>query len=168
MVSHEDLLRLWGESNVVQIDPTEHLLLHLPRQTAETLARVGLPRRIEMLFEARELQMVDVPHLSGRYCMFGSDLGTELCISVDTGVVLSLSLNRRYPDRFVNTTLALFLEFLVLVTIERAALAHVRDQDIDARIAALESRLRQMDERALADPDNWWSVIIEQMRDGFL
>lgn len=168
MVAHEDLARLWGEGNVERVDVNALDRVTLPADAASVLVNVGLPRRVDPLFEAKEPTMIEAPSRAGRYCQFGSDFGTELCVSTDTGDVVSVSLTGEYPDRFVNTTLALFVEFLVMVSAERARFLDLGDDQIDQVIVGLEKRLHQLDARALADPDNWWAVIVEQMRDGLL
>jgi hypothetical protein len=86
----------------------------------------------------------------------------------DTGEVGSFSLTKEYPARFVNTSLGLFIEFLVLVVAERKLMAGLDDEEIDQRITMLAERLRQLDERALAHPGSWWAVIFEQLQDGLL
>lgn len=168
MVSHDDLVRLWGETNIVHPRAKPRDTLTLPPDATQVLAEVGLPRRADPLFEVTGLRMVDVPGRGGRYCQFGSDFGTALCISANNGEIVSLSLTGEYPDRFVNSTLALFVEFLVLVSTERARFLDLGDEDIDQLIAELNNRLLGLDERALGNPDNWWAVVVEQMRDGLL
>ncbi len=120
------------------------------------------------MFEAKSLAVIEVPGNAGRYCRFGSDYGTDLCVSLDTGEVLSISVTGEYPDRFVNSTPAAFVEFMVMVSAERVLFPDLDDEEIDRRIALLAERLRVLDQKAVADPDNWWSVIMEQMRDGLL
>ncbi len=168
MVSHDDLVRLWGEANVVRADASVHDTVTLPPDAIEVVTEIGLPRYVEPLFEIADLRMVVAPGRGGQFCQVGSDFGTELCISAETGEVVSLSTSGEYCDRFVNTNLALFVEFLVLVSGERARFLDLGDEEIDQVIIVLDKRLRLLDERAFSNPDNWWAVILEQMRDGLL
>ena len=167
MISNDDLAQLWGEANVVRSN-VDAQAMPLPADAITILSEVGLPRHADPLFEVGDLAMIRIPGRHGLYCRFGSDLGTDLCVSAKTGEVGSFSSTGKYPARFVNTSLALFAEFLVLVSAERNRFPGLDDDQIDHLIAALEERLRQLDEHAFADSDNWWAVIFEQLRDGLL
>lgn len=166
MISHDDLARLWGEASVVC--PVDVQAVALPADAVAVLTEVGLPRQVDPLFKIEDMAVRNVPGREGLYCRVGSDFGTDLCVSADTGEVESFSLTGEYPTRFVNTSLALFVEFLFLVSAERKRFPDLGDDEIDQLIAALEDRLRQLDGRALADRDNWWAVIVEQLQDGLL
>lgn len=167
MVVHEDLVRLWGEGNVVRYDPSR-VDVALPANAADALENVGLPKAVDPLFEVRDLSILESRDQGRLYCRFGTDHGTDLCVALDDGAVMSLSVAGDYPDRFVNTSLPAFIEFLLLVSDARRRFLDLGDDEIDLLIADLETRLRRLDDRALADPDDWWSVIIEQMKDGLL
>lgn len=168
MISYEDLVRVWGAGNVIRIPAKDLDRVELPAEAARFLAEVGLPLRTDWLFELKELEMLTHPRRPGRYCRFGSDLANELCASADTGQVVSVSLDAEHLDRFVNTSVPLFAEFLMLVTAERIRFPGLADDEIDQVVAALEYRLQELDPPALHSPDNWWSVIIEQLQDGLL
>jgi hypothetical protein len=168
MVSHDDLIDVWGVENVVRFKWDDVVQLPLPQSAMKTLVEVGLPRRVNHLFESRPLTVMASPTNSEATCRFGSDLETELCVSSRSGEIVSLSLTREYPDRWVNGELAFFVEFLVLVARERARFPDLGDDEIDELIGVLEGRLRKLDDLALAHPENWWSVILEQMKDGLL
>jgi hypothetical protein len=167
MTSHDDLVRLWGEANVVRPN-VDTQVISLPADAITVLRDVGLPRHADPLFEVRDLAMIRIPGRHGPYCRFGSDEGSDLCVSAETGEVGSFSPAGEYPARFVNTSLPLFVEFLVSVSAERSRFPGLDDDEIDHLVAALDERLQQLDEPAFADPDNWWSVIFEQLRDGQL
>jgi hypothetical protein len=166
MISHDDLIRVWGEANVVC--PVDVQAAKLTPDATAALTQIGLPRQADLLFKIGNMAMVNIPGRSALYCQIGSDFGTELCVSADTGEVESFSLAGDYPSRFVNTSLALFIEFLVLVSAEREHFPDLGDDEIDQLIGTLEERLLQLDGRAFADPDSWWAVIFEQLRDGLL
>jgi hypothetical protein len=57
MMSHDDLVRLWGEANIVRagVDPN---VLTLPADAVAVLRDVGLPRRVDYLFEISDLAMI--------------------------------------------------------------------------------------------------------------
>ena len=166
MISHDDLARLWGEAGVVC--PVGVQAVRLPADAVAVLTEVGLPRHVDPLFKIGDMAMINVPGRSGLYCRVGSDFGTDLCVSADTGEVESFSLAGEYPARFVNTSLALFVEFLVFVSAERKRFPDLGDDEIDQLVGEMGERLQHLDRRAFADPDNWWAVIVEQLQDGLL
>jgi hypothetical protein len=74
-----------------------------------------------------------------------------------------------YPERFVNTDLETFFEFLREVTLARRQVARLDDDEATERILeALQGSLVTRDNLAFADPENWWSVVLEQLTHGLL
>lgn len=167
-VSHEDLAQLWGEDNISLADPATLSRLGLPKGAHEVLTEVGLPKNVEPLFESKSPSLIGSLGRTGRYCKVGSDYGTAICIETRTGEVVSISRGDEYPDRFVNSDIASFVEFMVLVTRERTSFPDLGGVEIEDAIRRLRVTLQSIDRRALDDPENWWSVIMEQMQDGLL
>ena len=168
VLSYEDLAGLWGSSAIERAGQSALDGVTVPDDAAQVLTQIGLPRRVVPLFEIRPLSMVAVAGREEGFCEFGSDIGTELCISSVTGEVISTSRAGEYPQRFVNRSLRQFIEFLYLVSVERRRFPDIGDEDIELAIDGLESRLRRVDEDALEAPDNWWAVVVEQLHDGLL
>jgi hypothetical protein len=51
---------------------------------------------------------------------------------------------------------------------DRVTDASAPDADFDGRAEALAVALASIDAVAFADPDNWWSLVFEQMEQGLL
>ncbi|MEU4418774.1 SUKH-4 family immunity protein, partial [Nocardia salmonicida] len=104
----------------------------------------------------------------GPWLSFGRDYETDFVVEATSGQVWSMSDSQSHPDRFVNSSLLLFVGVLTKVSAARAGFAGQDDPEIDERIARLEEEIRRVDPQALSLPENWWAVIFEQMRDGLL
>lgn len=150
----------------LRLDAAAADALGLEGENRRALVDVGLPRRAAPFFTAAEPERVD---LAGRSLVrVGGDGATAVCVDAATGDVVSVSPDGRYPERFVNSDLAAFADFLTRVEDARRRLVAVPDDDAERAVDALASQLRARDPRALADPDAWWSVVVEQIRDGLL
>ncbi|MGA2257829.1 MAG: SUKH-4 family immunity protein, partial [Thermoguttaceae bacterium] len=106
---------------------------------------------------------------AGDWLVVGDDYGTELRVD-GAGSVYSVDPRGKLPTRFVNSSLSALAEF---IDAHRALLSDTRDAEPDeaAQVAAVESfhrRLALVDAVAFSDNENWWAVIVEQMRDGLL
>jgi hypothetical protein len=92
---------------------------------------------------------------AGDDVIIGDDYGTELRLTVD-GTVVSIDPKRRLPKRFVNSSilkLAMFLEVISLA-----------DRSNDECEREMWSKLADIDPPAFAEADNWWAVVLEQVR----
>ncbi len=167
-LTHEDVVAVWGEDNVVRVPRPDAEGLGLPAGAQRVLAEIGLPRKADQLFARDRPELIPAGDGVRQYCKIGSDYGTDICVAADSGAVLSLSHSAEYPDRFVNSGLECFVEFLCRVVTERRRFPALGDSEIDALIEHLEAGLRARDAEAFAGLDHWWSVIFEQMRDGLL
>lgn len=159
---------MWADDEVVRVDADQVDLLGLPEAARRVLVDVGVPRSVEPLFEFRPLETIT--NTKGEvYCRFGTDEGTSLLINVGDGTVSAVSLEGLYPERFVNTDLETFFEFLREVTLARRQVARLHDHEAIERILeALQGSLVARDNLAFADPENWWSVVLEQLTHGLL
>ena len=158
----------WADSELVRSSPSQVEGIALDETARRILVDVGLPQSVEPLFELRA--PVRVVMSDGRTaCRFGSDFGTDLVVVSPNGKIVSVSPDGSYPERFVNSNLDRFRDFLDKVTVARRRISLMMDErEIDSVLDDLEASLVAADATALVDPDNWWSVVVEQMRDGLL
>ena len=178
MISHEDLARWWGKENLCRLSAEALDAIDLPERAKAALSEMGLPCNAAPLFVA-DLgwhggvpTMIEAPSRRGRWYRIGWDtdpaIGPAIGVEAESGEVLSISPDGQYQDRFVNSSLDAFITFLYLVSRARATFPNRSDEVVDAETASLEHELRRLDPKALAHPDNWWSAILEQMKDGLL
>ena len=169
MITHQDLVRLWGEENIVLADPGTLTRLHLHPEALQVLIEIGLPRLVERLFAATEPAMLEVPHRPGRWCRIGTEplewSNAEFCVEAQTGDVVYLFPAGDGLDRFVNSSLALFVECLYRDTADRIRWSAASDDEVIRSARRLERQLRRIDPPAFADPDHYWAVTFEDVRE---
>jgi len=169
VITHEDLIRLWGEPNVVCADPGTLATMELSPEANWILTNVGLPRRIERLFAAAAPTTLEIPGWPGRYCRIGTEplewSKAEFFVEIESGEVVYLLPTDKGQDRFVNSSLALFVESLYLEAVERARWSSSDEDEITRLARGLRERLQRLDPRAFEDPDNYWAVIFEDVQE---
>jgi hypothetical protein len=164
MIDPIDAAQVWGE--LAPVPPQVARDLGLSEEASEVLANPGLPVSAEPLFAAVALQRVATAE--GTVVQFGTDFGTRICLRPPTGPVQSIPDVQSMLVRFVNADLDSFATFLLETCRARTQFPDLGDDEIDAMIEVLEQNLLAVDATAFDDPDNWWSVIFEQLRDGLL
>lgn len=164
-ITRQEVLEVWSADQLVLASETSPALRDLPEDARRVACQIGLPSSAEPLYEYEPPS--SEPQAGTRYCRIGTDGGTSLLVGTD-GVVTSVSPNGEYPIRHVNSSLECFLLFLSKVTAARRRFREMADDDIDTVIDTLYRDLLAVDAGAFADPDTWWSVVFEQMRDGLL
>jgi hypothetical protein len=116
------------------------------------LVAATLPRRYEPLLltfyghEARE---------AGDDVIIGDDYGTEFHLTPD-GSVVSIDPRGQLPRRFVNSSVEQLARFLEV--------ASGTERSDDEREREMWRKLADLDLRAFADEENWWAVVLEQVR----
>lgn len=164
-VTYEELVGLWGRKGVIQV-PVEEL-----DQVGEDEPAAVLPLDVPDLFtvvvendEAELFSTVPVQDESGdtrRLMVLGAtadDPELLFCLDGESGEVLLLDTATPTLER-VNASLPAFVEFLYRIT--PLVNAHGRDR---ARLAReLREELAAVDPSALADPDSWWPVTLDEL-----
>jgi len=166
-LTHADVIAVWGESGVIRVPSADISGSGLPDTAQRILVDVGLPREVEYLFIYERPARISSDH-GRQHWKIGTDYGTDVCVYTDSGEVVSLSSSGQYPNRFVNSCLECFVEFLCRVVTERRKFLGLPDYEIDELVERLEAELRARDADAFEQPEHWWSVIFEQLRAGLL
>ncbi len=185
-VAHE-LMGAFGPQGLFRFDRAAVSRQGVPDIVAHTLVVAGLPVDFGPFFWAQAVPGQPVPTLAelaaqrgvqpaadaGSYLVMGSDFGRALCVQYGTANIVAVPVEagpggHPAPPQFVNTGLPEFARSLALLghmwrlrfglTPEQAGRWTV---DFQAQLAAL-------DPGALASPESWWSVLLEQMWDGLL
>jgi hypothetical protein len=135
------------------------------------LRDVGLPRHVGPIFEAAALDRAPVEEFTRglrRFVVVGTDLGTSICVDLQSHSVYSIDRDGLLPDRFVNSDLASLVWSLCRVASHWAETRGWSDEAYIGAVGPLADDLANVDARALDDPDNWWSVVLEQVSSGML
>ena len=107
------------------------------------------------------------PRLIDGAIVLGSDDSTQLILVSDA--VFSVDPKGRLPRRFVNSSIAAFASCIEAHREYCDAVPDASSEAEELRVAELLAvALAKIDSAALADPEHWWSVVVEQVRDGLL
>ncbi|MEU0738017.1 nucleic acid/nucleotide deaminase domain-containing protein [Streptomyces sp. NPDC006134] len=94
----------------------------------------------------------------------GSDRAFELCVTGE-GDVRGVLIGYAEPDRFVSSAPALFAEALLELDILLEVLgAAETPEDASAAFRTTLETLSAADPRAFEDPENWWPLVLEDIR----
>ncbi|PWI46036.1 SUKH-4 family immunity protein [Streptomyces sp. ICBB 8177] len=185
-IGHE-LAQSFGPQHVFRFDQRAVARQGVPDIVAQTLVWSGLPTDFGPFFWAQAQPGRPVPTLAeiaaergvqaapdaASYLVMGNDFGRQLCVQYGTAYIMAVPLEavpgaQASPTQFVNTSLPQFARCLALLgRMWRLRLGLTPDQagrwtvDFQTQLAAL-------DPEALASPDHWWAVLLEQMWDGLL
>ncbi|MFZ3560243.1 SUKH-4 family immunity protein [Streptomyces sp. BH055] len=184
------LVQVFGEQKVRRYAPQLLATAALPDAARATLATVGLPADVPLFFLA-DTDEPGVPpvmggmfadvrmHLIGTGVQLSPDaantlathtrIGTDgMCVITvqrDTGQVwAALPLDGRL--QYVNSSVAAFAYSLATLYATRGHMIDADPHTAGNIVADLQTRLLTIDPNALSEPDNWWSLIIEQMWHG--
>jgi hypothetical protein len=100
--------------------------------------------------------------------VIGTDDQTDFRVDLADGRVSSVDPEGDVPPRFVNSSMTQLADALAAYR-EYAGQVRVVDEDEATRLVQeLRRRLKATDASAAADPEGWWSMILEQAETGLL
>ena len=91
-----------------------------------------------------------------------------LFVAANDGIVWSTHCAGLLPSRFVNSSLEQFAAFLSVVPHRRRGLIDLDDNEAVRQVNDLVDELRLVDSAAFSDAATYWSVVVEQLRQGLL
>ncbi|WP_128977193.1 SUKH-4 family immunity protein [Streptomyces roseicoloratus] len=158
----------------------------VPELVAVTLVWSGLPADFGPFFWAQPAMPV-VPTLAelaaqrqvqpaadaGSYLVLGSDFGRAICVQYGTANIVAVPVEagpggQSVPPQFVNTGLPEFVRCLALLGRMWRLRFGLSPEQAGRWTVDFQAQLAMLDPAALASPENWWSVLLEQMWDGLL
>ncbi|MEV7514079.1 SUKH-4 family immunity protein, partial [Streptomyces diastaticus] len=181
----QELAGAVGPQGVFRFDQHAVSRQGVPDIVAHTLVWAGLPLDLGPFFWAQAQPGRPVPTLAelaqergvqpasdaGSYLVMGSDFGKALCVQYGTAHIVAVPVEAGpggapVPPQFVNSGLPEFVRCLALL----ARMWHLRfglNQEQAGRWTVdFQAQLAALDPAALGSPENWWSVVLEQMWDG--
>lgn len=133
------------------------------KQVADEVAEL-LPRtHPQLLLEFPRRPLVE----RDGYIAIGSDDYAELRVAVASGEVVART-DDGVPARFVASTLSALARCIEAYDAYSADVRGLEEDDALGVVDRFEERLRDIDSRALAAADTWWSIIVQQAREGQL
>ncbi|WP_424920700.1 SUKH-4 family immunity protein [Streptomyces sp. wa13] len=158
----------------------------VPEVVARTLMWAGLPADFGPFFWAQPGHPV-VPTLAelaaqrqvqpasdaGSYLVMGSDFGRAICVQYGTANIVAVPVEagpggQPVPPQFVNTGLPEFVRSMALLGRMWRLRFGLNPEQAGRWTVDFQAQLVAIDPAALASPEGWWSVLLEQMWDGLL
>lgn len=163
----EKIKKSWG-TNLVCVSESDLAKFSLSTQTHNFLVRVGLPRNCPLLVSFYEDNRLLHPVKSEdeNYLMLGEDNGTIFCLKEKCEEVWSIDPEGELPSRFINSSIRSFFTFLYIYLSHQEALKNASDEEAGNIVRQLRTEFEGIDDRALLESENWWSVILEEIEYG--
>ncbi|MEV7196806.1 SUKH-4 family immunity protein [Streptomyces sp. NPDC093510] len=159
----------------------------VPDLVAHTLVVAGLPvdfgpffwaqaqpgRPVPTLAELAQERGVQPASDAGSYLVMGSDFGRALCVQYGTANIVAVPVEAGpggapVPPQFVNTGLPEFARCMALLGRMWRLRFGLNQEQAGRWTVDFQNQLAALDPAALASPESWWSVLLEQMWDGLL
>ncbi len=169
-MSDEEIIGFWGKENLERWSDPRLADWHVPTESKLFLTRVGLPCRGDWTLRfTREPDQPHLPSIGAHHRLIGYDDIVPICLDERTGGrVVALEESVGGTERFINSRVEQFAQALVLYERYRKRVRGLAEHEAQDLIAKTSQQLRAVDPAAFSDPNNWWPVIIEQMRHGLL
>ncbi|MCX5381988.1 SUKH-4 family immunity protein [Streptomyces sp. NBC_00083] len=185
-VAHE-LAGAFGAQGVFRFDQRAVSRQGVPEVVAVTLVWAGLPVDLGPFFWAQAVPGQPVPTLAelaqqrgvqpaadaGSYLVMGSDFGRAICVQYGTANIVAVPVEagpggQSVPPQFVNSGLPEFVRSLALLGRMWRLRFGLNPEQAGRWTVDFQAQLAALDPAALASPESWWSVLLEQMWDGLL
>ncbi|HEX5567528.1 MAG TPA: SUKH-4 family immunity protein, partial [Streptomyces sp.] len=159
----------------------------VPDVVGQTLVWAGLPVEFGPFFWAQAQPGRPVPTLAelaqergvqpapdaGSYLVMGNDYGRQLCVQYGTAHIVAVPLEagpggQPVAPQFVNSGLPEFVRCLALLGRMWPLRFGLTPEQAGRWTVDFQGMLACLDPAALASPENWWAVLLEQMWDGLL
>lgn len=108
------------------------------------------------------------PPNGSRPCL-GLTYDVAVCIDEQRdGAVYCVDLAQEEPERLLNSRVEWLGAFLAMYVSHCRVTSGAPDPEIDRAVLELEHQMCEIDPVALSDTENWWPLILEQMKHGII
>ncbi|GAA3372332.1 SUKH-4 family immunity protein [Streptomyces sannanensis] len=185
-IAHE-LLGAFGPQGVFRFDQRAVSRQGVPDVVGRTLVWAGLPVDMGPFFWAHAVPGQPVPTLAelaqqrgvqpaadaASYLVMGSDFGRAICVQYGTAHIVAVPVEagpggQPVPPQFVNSGLPEFVRCLAMLGRMWRLRFGLNPEQAGRWTVDFQVQLAALDPAALASPESWWSVLLEQMWDGLL
>ncbi|MDT0346963.1 SUKH-4 family immunity protein [Streptomyces litchfieldiae] len=183
----QELVQAFGPQGVFRHTPQTVSRQGVPEIVAQTLVWAGVPTEIAPFFWAQAQPGRPVPTLAelalerglqpapdaGSYLVVGTDIGRQLCVQYGSAAIVAVPLEagpggQPVPPQFVNASLPQFARCMALLGRMWRLRLGLNSEQAGRWTTDFQAQLASLDPMAVADPESWWSVLLEQMWDGLL
>jgi hypothetical protein len=169
VMEYQDIIQFWGENNLFRWTEDDVKDSAIPDSAKRFLVTVGLrcSETWSMRFDLTTSRLPRVPHIM-RLRQIGWDCDlVPICIDETNGFVVSSESDDGEDLRFINPTVELFGENLIYYHEYREEVL-INETDDNNIIYLFEEKLKKSDSLSFSNDNNWWPVVIEQIRHGLL
>ena len=138
----------------------------LTENTKKILCDIGLPKEPLGFIKFNIDELKTLKH-EDDFVIIGTDLGTNICINKNDEII-SVDFENEYPTRLINKNLESFLHFIVIFLLHEDEINSAADDNISQIIQKIKAEFEQIDELALNNQENWWSIILKQIETGMM
>ncbi|MFI1017511.1 SUKH-4 family immunity protein [Streptomyces sp. NPDC020965] len=182
----QELVSAFGPQGICRFDQRAVSRQGVPELVAATLMWAGLPGDFNPFFWAQPAQPV-VPTLAElaaqrqvatsadatSYLVVGSDFGRAICVQYGTAHIVAVPVEAppgggSAAPQFVNSGLPEFVRCMALLGRMWRLRYGLNPEQAGRWTVDFQAQLASLDPVALSSPENWWSVLLEQMWDGLL
>jgi SUKH-4 immunity protein len=141
----------------------------IPEPSKSFLVEVGLPAYRDVGFQFDPLvgdppKLVGRPHLRSIGLMYESAL---VCLDEQAdGCVINVDPELRDLDRYINSSVDRFAASLILYLQHRSTGQRSTPAEYEDLVARLEGDSLNVDPTVFHDPENFWAVIVWEMKEG--
>ncbi|NLU70891.1 SUKH-4 family immunity protein, partial [Streptomyces sp. HNM0574] len=180
-----ELQQAFGPQGVFRFDQHAVSRQGVPDVVGQTLVWAGLPVDVHPFFWGQAQPGRPVPTLAelaqergvqpaadaGSYLVMGNDFGRQLCVQYGTAHIVAVPLEaaaggQPTQPQFVNTGLPEFVRCMALLGRMWPLRYGLTQEQAGRWTVDFQLQLAALDPAALSSPENWWSVLLEQMWDG--
>ena len=165
----EARVKQWWGDRLVPVPESALVGRRLSMRTHSFLTKVGVPRDApgQVTFYTGDEPLRPLAVAGETYWVVGDDYGTEITLSI-RGDVWSIDPEGQLPRRFINASIAHFVLFLGLYEAEYEGVGDTDNREPVAIEGELRTQFDEYDLFALANAENWWSLVLEQIGQGLL
>ncbi|MFI8996066.1 SUKH-4 family immunity protein [Streptomyces sp. NPDC053542] len=183
----QELEQAFGPQGVFRFDQRAVSRQGVPDVVGQTLVWAGVPvdfgpffwgqaqpgRPVPTLAELAQERGVQPAPDAGSYLVMGSDFGRQLCVQYGTAHIVAVPLEagpggQAATPQFVNTGLPEFVRCMAMLGRMWRLRYGLNPEQAGRWTTDFQVQLAALDPAALGSPENWWSVLLEQMWDGLL
>ena len=160
----------WGMENLIRWSSASLRDLAIPEAAKAWLTHVGLPMKAECAFRfADATSPLPLDRVRPSLKRIGFDGPVSICIDEEhEGHIVADESAIGGQTRFMNASIQRFAAFLTLYEMYRRASRGVSESKAIEIVENVEKLMREIDPDALSDPNSYWSLILEQMRNALL
>lgn len=181
----QELQGAFGPQGVFRFDQHAVSRQGVPDIVGQLLVWAGLPfdmgpffwgqvqpgRPVPTLAELAQERGVQPGPDAASYLVMGNDFGRQLCVQYGTAHIVAVPMEadpsgQPAQPQFVNTGLPEFVRCLALLGRMWRLRYGLTQEQAGRWTVDFQTQLAALDPAALASPENWWSVLLEQMWDG--